>query len=110
MKMSTAYTPRLIVLISGKRKCGKDYIASQLCANLNDNHHASIIHLSSPIKRAYADEHHLDYDMLMSDADYKEQHRAAMVEWSEGVRAGDSEYFCRLAMQSAIASKVLIVA
>jgi len=97
--MSTAYSPRLIVLISGKRKCGKDYLASQLCAHLNTTtrHTAAIVHLSAPIKYAYASEHHLDYEQLMSDGEYKELHRAAMVDWSERMRANDADYFCRLA-------------
>jgi len=102
-------SPRLIVLISGKRKCGKDYIATQMCAQLNENVTASIVHLSAPIKLAYASEHNLDYNLLMSDGAYKERHRLAMVEWSERVRAGDSDYFCRLAVPS-VHPSVLIVA
>jgi phosphomevalonate kinase len=116
MKMSTTY-PRLIVLISGKRKCGKDYIASQLCAHFNTTtlHTAKIVHLSAPIKHAYAQEHHLDYQQLMSDGEYKEQHRAAMVDWSERMRVADPDYFCRLTMPSSPhspdnAPAVLIVA
>jgi len=101
MNMSTAYTPRVIVLMSGKRKCGKDYLANRLCASLNTTRHtAVIVHLSAPIKRAYASEHHLDYELLMSDGEYKEHHRAAMVDWSERVRANDADYFCRLAVPS----------
>ena len=35
----------------------------------------------------------------MSDGPFKEQHRQAMVEWSEAIRAQDEGYFCERALR-----------
>nr|VZI40267.1 unnamed protein product [Spirometra erinaceieuropaei] len=87
------------VVLSGKRKSGKDYVAHQLSTRLSASGiSVSIIHLSEPIKRAYARLHDLDMDLLMSSAAYKEDYRAEMVRWGEERRTQDPGIFCREAL------------
>ncbi|VDN12952.1 unnamed protein product [Dibothriocephalus latus] len=68
------------VILSGKRKSGKDYVAHRLSSHLSASGiSVKIIHLSEPIKRAYARLKDLDLDLLMSSAAYKEDYRTEMV-------------------------------
>lgn len=88
-------------MISGKRKCGKDYFATILRKDIQERlcQTAAIIHISEPIKRAFAEKHHLDLDKLMSSSGYKESFRRHMVRWSESERRKDSTIFCRRALE-----------
>ncbi|KAL5287588.1 hypothetical protein ACFFRR_008465 [Megaselia abdita] len=97
--------PCHIVLISGKRKCGKDFLSEKLNQRLPES---EIIRISEPIKSSWAKELNLDLKLLMSDGPYKEKYRKDMIEWSDQVRAKDSGFFCRAAMAKAT-SKVVIV-
>ncbi|KAL7054377.1 hypothetical protein AAHC03_026156 [Spirometra sp. Aus1] len=91
------------VIFSGKRKSGKDYVAHQLSSRLSASGiSVSIIHLSEPIKRAYARLHDLDMDLLMSSAAYKEDYRTEMVRWGEERRNQDPEIFCREALNQVL--------
>jgi len=60
----------LIVLLSGKRKSGKDFVASKLANYFGD--HATIIRLSAPLKKVFASENNLDYENLLTSGMYKE--------------------------------------
>lgn len=110
--------PKIVLLVSGKRKCGKDYISSQLlsqyvCCYLlyarigvsqsyqflfhfislgNDS--TEIIRISEPIKSHWAAEKGLDLEELLSDGPYKEQYREGMIVWSDSVRKENPGYFC----------------
>uniref|UniRef100_A0A0X3Q0M4 Phosphomevalonate kinase n=1 Tax=Schistocephalus solidus TaxID=70667 RepID=A0A0X3Q0M4_SCHSO len=87
------------IILSGKRKSGKDYVAHQLSSRLSASGiSVSIIHLSEPIKRAYARLNDLDPDLLMSSAAYKENYRTEMVRWGEERRTQDPGIFCREAL------------
>ncbi|KAH8238035.1 hypothetical protein KR032_012181 [Drosophila birchii] len=88
-----------IVLISGKRKCGKDYISERLQKRLADQ--SRIVRISEPIKSEWARKLNLNLSELLSDGPYKEKYRRDMIEWSDEVRAKDYGYFCRLAMNDA---------
>ncbi|TSN21175.1 Phosphomevalonate kinase [Bagarius yarrelli] len=79
--------PALILLFSGKRKSGKDYV-TDLIQN----------RLSAPLKEQYAQEHGLDYKELLGAGQYKEQHRAEMIRWGEKRRQQDPGFFCRMAV------------
>lgn len=100
------HTPKDILLMSGKRKCGKDYFAEILLKRLNN---AAIIRISEPLKGQYAKEHNLDHQELMSDGPYKELHRKAMIEWSDKMRAKEPGYFCNIACNNAPNADVWIV-
>ncbi|CAN7992700.1 unnamed protein product [Ixodes hexagonus] len=92
--------PQVILVFSGKRKSGKDYITEALRKRIGDDK-CTILRLSEPIKAAYAENHNLDYKQLMDSSDYKEMYRAQMVSWGEEKRNADSSFFCRLAVQRA---------
>ncbi|KAH8281671.1 hypothetical protein KR054_002117 [Drosophila jambulina] len=89
-----------IVLISGKRKCGKDYLSERLQKRLANR--SRIVRISEPIKSEWARKLNLNLGELLSDGPYKEKYRRDMIEWSDEVRAKDYGYFCRLAMKDAL--------
>ena len=64
----------LIVMISGKRKSGKDFLASKLYKHFGEDN-VSIIRLSAPLKKAFATENNLDYENLLTSGMYKELYR-----------------------------------
>ena len=63
----------LIIMMSGKRKSGKDFVASRLYKHFGEN--VSIIRLSAPLKKAFATENNLDYENLLTSGMYKELYR-----------------------------------
>lgn len=88
--------PQVVLILSGKRKSGKDHVASKLLIKFGEEI-AAIIRLSGPLKSEYAKSHNLDYETLLSPATYKEDHRADMILFGEKKRQEDSSYWCRLA-------------
>ena len=80
--------PRLILLFSGKRKSGKDFVTDLLQVNscvsrkvkfrpCFQEHLGSgsvILRLSGPLKECYAKEHGLDFEKMLSASDYKEKY------------------------------------
>ncbi len=106
------YGARCILLLSGKRKSGKDYVAeklrSSLCA-MGPDSKTCILHLSAPLKQEYARQFKLDYDKLLSSDCYKEFYRKDMVAWGEKIRNGDAGFFCRLAVEAGVGFPVWIV-
>ncbi|KAI4457648.1 phosphomevalonate kinase [Holotrichia oblita] len=87
--------PKIILLLSGKRKSGKDYIAEKLHNSLEDK--AEILRISEPIKSHYARYLNLNLDELLSSNSYKETYRQEMIIWSDEVRKKDPGYFCNIA-------------
>lgn len=75
--------PNLILIVSGKRKTGKDYICQKMVNHLENNFNdfisIKVITLSSPLKKMYAIEHNLDYEKLLDSSDYKENYRKDMI-------------------------------
>ncbi|CAL8288876.1 unnamed protein product [Merluccius merluccius] len=92
--------PKLILLFSGKRKSGKDYVTDLILKRLGSEI-CCILRLSGPLKQQFAQEHGLDYSELLAAGGYKETHRAAMIAWGEQCRRQDHGFFCRLATQGA---------
>lgn len=99
--------PNRVLLISGKRKSGKDYIAEKLCALLDGK--CCILRISEPIKSYYATTHNLSLEALMSDGPLKEKYRKSMTEWSEEQRFKDPGCFCEAACTKAEAKELWIV-
>lgn len=95
----------IILLLSGKRKSGKDYIADKLNSLIKSS---QIIRISSPLKKAYANEHDLDYDELMSSGSYKEKYRHDMIKWGEERRRQVPSYFCQLALSEANEETIIV--
>lgn len=97
--------PKVIVLISGKRKCGKDYLAEKLLSELSEGGvSVVVVRISGPLKKEYSRLHGLDLDHLMDSGPYKEEFRKDMVRWSDEVRKKDPCYFCRIAATEAVNS------
>lgn len=88
--------PSAIILINGKRKCGKDFLASRIIEQLGPEV-AETLHLSLEIKREYAQLHDLDFQLLLTDAPYKDTYRTEMIKLGEARRNVDPGHYCRLA-------------
>ncbi|XP_059836028.1 phosphomevalonate kinase isoform X2 [Hypanus sabinus] len=88
-------TPVLVLLFSGKRKSGKDFITDSIQSRLGAEN-CTILRLSAPIKEQYAKEHGLDLLRLLGPSEYKERYRAEMIRWGEEQRVRDPGYFCCL--------------
>ena len=54
----TTETRRSVILLSGKRKSGKDFVAERLLPALGGED-AVVVRLSGPLKKCYAEEHNL---------------------------------------------------
>lgn len=105
--------PLRVFCISGKRKTGKDFVASLLqerwtiylmlsfscmrtaSLSLRLPKKSVILRISAPIKEHWARTHQLSYSDLLSDGTYKEEHRLKMIQWSEEQREKDPSCFCR---------------
>lgn len=107
MSMSAEH-PRIVLLFSGKRKCGKDFLTERLLRRLGQER-AQIIRISEPIKRSWADKLGLDLKELLSDGPYKERYRREMIEWSDRKRAEDYGFFCRQACRVAARQEICLV-
>ncbi|XP_034865589.1 phosphomevalonate kinase isoform X2 [Mirounga leonina] len=86
--------PRLVLLVSGKRKSGKDFVAEALRSRLGADL-CAVLRLSSPLKERYAQEHGLDFQRLLGASVYKEAYRRDMIRWGEEKRQADPGFFCR---------------
>ena len=88
--------PKAVVVISGKRKSGKDFIADLIQKTIGSDK-CSIMRLSGPLKEIYAQEHGLNFKELLNSSGYKEIHREKMIKWGEEKRNRDPSFFCCLA-------------
>ncbi|XP_012220373.1 phosphomevalonate kinase [Linepithema humile] len=95
--MNNSTKPKKILLFSGKRKSGKDYITDILHKRIGPEK-SIIIRLSGPIKTHWAKSLNLDIDQLLGHGKYKEKYRLEMVKWGEDMRKEDYGYFCRAAI------------
>ncbi|XP_034408963.1 phosphomevalonate kinase isoform X2 [Cyclopterus lumpus] len=92
--------PKLVLVFTGKRKSGKDYV-TDLIQNRLGTDVCCVLRLSGPLKHQYAQEHGLDLEQLLGPGLYKEQYRADMIQWGETRRRQDPGFFCRLATRGA---------
>ncbi|XP_053559674.1 phosphomevalonate kinase isoform X6 [Bombina bombina] len=90
--------PCLVLLFSGKRKSGKDYL-TELIRDKLGNGTCAILRLSGPLKEQFAKEQGLDFERLLDASDYKETYRAAMIRWGEEKRCSDPGYFCKIIVE-----------
>jgi len=97
MSGSEDTNPRIVILFSGKRKSGKDYITDNLLAKIGTV--GVILRLSGPLKECYARDHGLDFEKMLSASDYKEKYRLDMINWSTTIRQTDYTYFCKAAIE-----------
>ncbi|XP_014816718.1 PREDICTED: phosphomevalonate kinase [Calidris pugnax] len=92
--------PRAVLLLSGKRKSGKDFVAEELRSRLGPDV-CTVLRLSGPLKEQYAKEHGLDFQRLLDASAYKERYRQDMIRWGEEKRCADPGFFCRTAVEGA---------
>ncbi|XP_078527557.1 phosphomevalonate kinase isoform X1 [Lissotriton helveticus] len=92
--------PCLVLLCSGKRKSGKDYVTEHLHNRLGPDV-CAILRLSGPLKEQYAKEHGLDFKRLLDPSEYKEKYRSDMIRWGEEKRNQDPGFFCRIIVDGA---------
>ncbi|XP_070691756.1 phosphomevalonate kinase-like [Pempheris klunzingeri] len=92
--------PRLVLVFSGKRKSGKDYVTDLIQDRLGPDV-CCVLRLSGPLKQQYAQDCGLDLDQLLGPGPYKERYRADMIRWGETQRCQDPGFFCRLATRGA---------
>lgn len=86
--------PRLVLLFSGKRKSGKDFVTEALQSRLGGDV-CAVLRLSGPLKEQYAQEHGLNFQRLLDASTYKETYRRNMIVWGEEKRQADPGFFCR---------------
>ncbi|KRZ13746.1 Soluble NSF attachment protein 29 [Trichinella zimbabwensis] len=95
--------PVAVVLVSGKRKSGKDFISlllkEEIMRRSGGRVAVFLVHISNPLKQEYAKLKGLDYEHLSGSSNRKELYRKEMVKWGEAVRNQDPEYFCRQAVE-----------
>ncbi|XP_063723689.1 phosphomevalonate kinase-like [Symsagittifera roscoffensis] len=91
--------PKCVLILSGKRKSGKDFLKDELKRLLKDN--CCVLTLSAPLKKQYALEHDLDFNRLLDSSDYKELHREEMIKWGEEKRSKQPSFFCELSAKDA---------
>uniref|UniRef100_A0A8C8VG63 Phosphomevalonate kinase n=1 Tax=Pelusios castaneus TaxID=367368 RepID=A0A8C8VG63_9SAUR len=94
-----ARVPRLVLLMSGKRKSGKDFVAEEIQNRLGLDV-CALLQLSGPLKEQYAKEHGLDFQRLLDASSYKETYRQDMIRWGEEKRSTDPGFFCRIIMEN----------
>ncbi|RVE63250.1 hypothetical protein OJAV_G00163910 [Oryzias javanicus] len=82
--------PGLVLVFSGKRKSGKDYITDLISDRLGASV-CCVLRLSGPLKQQYAQEHGLDLDQLLGPATAG----AAQPVWvvSDARRPSDLQWF-----------------
>lgn len=83
-----------MLLFSGKRKSGKDFVTEALQSRLGADV-CAILRLSSPLKEQFAQDHGLDFQRLLGASTYKEAYRRDMILWGEEKRQADPGFFCR---------------
>jgi len=80
------FKPNVLLIFSGKRKSGKDYICDRLIeavekSNTTDKQvRITSISISAPLKEEYAKANNLDYERLLDSSAYKENFRVKMIE------------------------------
>lgn len=84
MSKNKNLVPNLLLILSGKRKSGKDYVFAKLADHFKQFVDSGQfvfqpIVLSSQLKKTYANEHGLDYERLLDSTDYKENYRLDMI-------------------------------
>lgn len=97
---------RVWIMVSGKRYAGKDYVANAIAAAVPGAVRRSF---AEQLKRDCAAQFGLDYERLMHDAPYKEQHRALLIRHGADMRAVDLMHWVRRAYEASAADSVTVV-
>ena len=102
--------PKLLVLLSGKRTVGKDFIADLLdCAFSSHGFTVYRSALGNVNKKLYAEKFGIEVERLFNDRDFKETHRAAMIEHHKQLNAADPEWCLMTVLEAASGSDIMIL-
>lgn len=82
----------MIILLSGKRYSGKDFIGDILVKNHNFKKKS----LATAVKTNYCKNTNLDYNTFMNSRKIKEEHRQNLIDYSEGKKLKDPYYWCKI--------------
>lgn len=85
---------KVIIVISGKRKSGKDYVTNNIVKEIMESF-CHIMRVASPIKKHFCQKYNMNYEEMMTSSQYKEMRRAEMIRWGEEKRSNDVSVFCR---------------
>ncbi|EEB15119.1 Phosphomevalonate kinase, putative [Pediculus humanus corporis] len=96
--MENEHNPVCVLLFSGKRKSGKDYVTNKLLEICGEEK-VVIIKISAPIKDYFAKSSNLNFDELLGSGEYKEKYRKDMIIWSDKMREKDAGVFCKSAIE-----------
>jgi len=99
--------PKIIIVVSGKRKSGKDFFTNNLVKLISEED-CHILRVSSPIKRHFCEKYNLSYSEMITSSQYKEQCRTQMIKWGEEQRKKDSTVFCCAEKNLAVEAKRLV--
>jgi phosphomevalonate kinase len=100
--------PKIVVLISGRRGSGKDYFAEHLQKLLAPGCERRAF--ADAVKVKAAEQLRLDYKRLMEDRDYKEAHRAQLIEFAESKKMWlGNDYWAQQLLVAPIAADYLVV-
>lgn len=96
--------PMRVILLSGKRASGKDFVADKICKLLEKNHwkvHRTSLEI---FKKNYCEKYNLNVNQLENDCHFKEKHHSKMNEL-------DPEWAVKSILENAINEKsdILIV-
>lgn len=91
----------LIVLVSGKRYAGKDYICDQAINYLTNLHKLNCIKIShSDInKQLYCEKVGADLNRMLLDRDYKESHRNKLIAFAQKQQQGNPLFLSELVLE-----------
>ena len=95
--------PKVIIVVSGKRKSGKDYVTNNVVNEVSKND-CHIMRVAAPIKKHFCQKYNMNYEEMMTASQYKEQRREEMIRWGEEQRTNDSSIFCRAELKNALDS------
>ena len=82
----------MIILLSGKRYSGKDFVGDILVKKFNFKKKS----LATAVKKNYCKIKNLDYNTFMNDRKIKEEHRQYLIDYSEGKKKQDPYYWCKI--------------
>ena len=103
--------PKVLVLVSGKRGAGKDYISDLLQSILIKQQDIKVHRtaLGNMNKRLYAESVGIDLKRLMSDRAFKESHRIAMIAHHTEKNKQDPEWCVKETLKGAINHDVMVL-
>lgn len=85
--------PLLVVVVTGEHGAGKDFSAGGFKDVIErEGYSVKVVRISDAMKLKYAEEKEADFERLVHDRNYKEQHRAGLNQYYSACKALVSDY------------------